>query len=41
MTVFFKGKARGQADKVLLDGKEYTDKELKEIIKKHEAEKSA
>lgn len=33
MTVFFKGKAIGQADKVLIDGKEYTDKELKKIIK--------
>lgn len=36
MTVFFKGKAIGQADKVLIDTKEYTDKELKEIIKKNE-----
>jgi len=32
MTAFLKGKAVGQADKVLIDGKEYTDKELKEMI---------
>ena len=36
MTAFFKGKATGQVDKVLINGKEYTDKELKEIIKNND-----
>lgn len=35
MTVFFKGKAIGQADTVLINGKTFTDKELKDIIQKN------
>jgi len=38
MTGFLKSKAIGQIDKVLVDGKTYTDKQLKELIKKTEKE---
>ena len=33
MTGFFKGKAISQIDKILIDGKEYTEAELKQILK--------
>ena len=33
MTGFLKGKAVSQIDKVLIEGKEYTEKEIKEAIK--------
>lgn len=33
MTGLFKGKAVGQIDTLLIDGKPYTDKEIKEILK--------
>ena len=36
MTGFLKGKAIGQVDQVLVNGKPYTDKELKKIIEKME-----
>lgn len=38
MTAFFKGKAIGQTDKILIDESEYQEKELKEILKKHKKE---
>lgn len=36
MTGLFKGKAVGQIDKILLDTKEYTEQEIKKIIKNNE-----
>jgi len=33
MTGFLKGKAVGQVDKILVNGKPYTEEEIKEIIK--------
>lgn len=33
MTAFFKGKAVGQVDKVLIDGKEYTEEQIKQMTK--------
>ena len=36
MTGFFKGRAVGRIDKVLINGKEYTESELKEMISKSE-----
>jgi len=39
MTAYFKGKPKTQTDMLLINGKEYTEKELKEIIKKHEDSK--
>lgn len=39
MTAFFKGKGVSQVDEVLIEGKRYTDKELKEILKEHEKQK--
>jgi Cdc6-like AAA superfamily ATPase len=36
MTGFFKGRAVGQIDTVLINGKPYTANELKEIIKLNE-----
>ena len=45
MTGFFKGRAKSQIDKLLIDGEEYTDKQIKDLVKRfnHEiipAEKS-
>ena len=33
MTVFFKEKAIGQADKILINGKEFTEKQIKEVLR--------
>ena len=40
MTAFFKGKARSQVDELLIEGKRYSEKELKEIIKKQKDKES-
>lgn len=34
MTAFFKGKAVSQVDEILIDGKSYTEDEIKEVVKK-------
>lgn len=34
MTGFFKGKGKSQIDKLLIDGKEYTDKQIKDLVKR-------
>jgi hypothetical protein len=36
MTGFFSGRAVGRIDKVLINGKEYTESQLKEMISKGE-----
>ena len=33
MTAFYKGKALSQTDEILIDGKKYTEAELKQMIK--------
>ncbi len=37
MTGFFKGRAIGQVDTVLINGKPYTDKEIRELLKQKDA----
>lgn len=39
MIGFLKGKAVGQVDKVLIEGKEYTEQELKEIVSVNKGQK--
>ena len=38
MTAFFKGRAVSQVDKLLINGKEYTEKQIKDLIKRFEHE---
>lgn len=38
MIGFLKGKAISQIDKVLIDGKEYTDEQIKDLVKRFNKE---